>query len=118
MLIQELYDESNQKDFKRPTLDYDLREDLLCFMQNDPHFYRNDYFPLMHKFKAALQSGKAIKHSAFESLCKKAYEQYKGKFKHVKGLEEDLGKDVCEDLCKEIHRMESEHIKDGHYDDE
>jgi hypothetical protein len=117
MLILELYDEQNQEDYKKPPLNYDLKEDLLCFMHNDPHFYRKEYFPLMHKFKNALESGKAIHHRAFESICKKAYEQYKDKFKHVKGLEEDLEKDMCEDLCKELHKLESEQVKNGHYDD-
>jgi hypothetical protein len=86
-------------------------------MRNDPQFYRTEYFPLMHKFKAALESGRSVSARAFEGLCTKAYEEYKKKFKHIKGLEEDLQNDVRSDICKEIHGSESEHIKNGHYDE-
>ena len=38
-------------DSEKKQLGYDLKDDLVCFMQNDPQFYRKEYFPIMHKFK-------------------------------------------------------------------
>jgi len=37
MLIQEMLDFRGEK---KDMLGYDLKDDLICFMQNDPTFYR------------------------------------------------------------------------------
>lgn len=113
MQIQELF----PKDSLNQQLGYDLKEDLMCFMTHDPEFYRKEYFPVMHKFKQYVESGRQVQSRAFKSLVEKAYNQYQKKFP-VEGLESDLPKDVCEEVCNHIHEQETKHIKDGHYDDE
>lgn len=97
-------------------LEYDLKDDLKCFMQNDPTFYRKDYFPVMNKFKKYIKLGKIVHPRAFESLVTRAYEQYKQKFP-VEGLESTLSKEMCEDLCESLHEEETNYIKDGKYDE-
>jgi hypothetical protein len=113
MLIFELF---NQTPTQEKELDYDLKEDLICFMQNDPMFYRESFFPAIHKFKKLSEQGKKVHPKAFGSVVKKAYEQYKEKFP-VQGLQESLEGDMFEEICVEIHRMETQHVKDGHYDE-
>jgi hypothetical protein len=112
MQIEDLFNANTHK----KELGYDLKDDLICFMQNDPDFYRKQYFPVMHRFKEYVESGKLVKSRAFESLVKNAYEQYNNKFK-VEGLEPDLEKDMCAEICADLHRIESDNIDNGHYDE-
>jgi hypothetical protein len=114
MLINEMLE---QQDYKKPELGYDLKEDLICFMRNDPDFYRKEYFPVMHKFKNYVQAGKRINPMAFEGLVNKAYECYQNMFP-VEGLESKLSNEMCEDLCKELHKSETDYVNAGHYDNE
>jgi hypothetical protein len=97
-------------------LGYDLKDDLMCFMHNDPTFYRKEYFPVIHKFKEYVEAGKMVNPRAFESLITRAYEQYQQKFP-VEGLQPKLTKEMCEDLCKAMHEEETKHIEDGKYDE-
>lgn len=97
-------------------LGYDLKDDLICFMRNDPQFYRKDYFPVINKFVEYIKDGKNVQSRAFESLVVKAYEQYQKKFP-VEGLEPSLKKEMCEEICNEIHTSECEFIKQGLYDE-
>ena len=97
-------------------LGYDLKEDLICFMRNDPEFYRKSYFPVMHKFKEYINAGKSVTPRAFENIVKHAYECYNNKFQ-VEGLDADISQEMCEEVCNEIHRSELEFIQDGKYDE-
>jgi hypothetical protein len=97
-------------------LGYDLKDDLMCFMHNDPDFYRKEYFPVMHKFKKYVESGKNVSPRAFESLVNRAYEGYQQRFP-VEGLEPKLSKEMCEDICKTLHETETKHVELGHYDE-
>lgn len=112
MQIEDLFPADSHK----KELGYDLKDDLICFMQNDPDFYRKSYFPVMHHFKEYIDAGKLVHSRAFESLVKKAYEQYNNKFK-VEGLEPELENSMCEEVCAELHRIETDNVKNGHYDE-
>jgi len=96
-------------------LGYDLKDDLIFFMNNDPKFYREDYFPKMIKFKKYVESGKSVQPEAFESMVKHAYECYQKKFP-VEGLEPDLNKEISESICEYICETEKRNIEEGHYD--
>ena len=96
-------------------LGYDLCDDMMCFMNNEPSFYRKDYFPAMHKFKEYVKAGKSVHPRAFEGLVKKAFESYKNKFP-VEGLDQALDKEMMEKICNEIHRLETDNVNNGHYD--
>jgi hypothetical protein len=113
MLIFELFDKTPSQGKE---LEYDLKDDLICFMHNDPMFYREQVFPAIYKFKKLSEQGKKIHPKAFGPLVKKAYEEYREKFP-VQGLKESLDEEMFEEMCAELHRMESQYIKDGHYDE-
>lgn len=116
MLIKEMLDFKPEKKDLRDSLGYDLKDDLICFMQNDPTFYRKEYFPVVYKLSEYTKAGKSVAPHVFEKLVNKAYESYKEKFP-VEGLETSLEKDMCEQICNEIHRFETDNIKQGRYDD-
>ena len=96
-------------------LGYDLKDDMMFFMNNDPDFYRKEYFPTMLKFKKYCKENKKVRPVAFQKMVEKAYSIYKEKFP-VEGLEESLDKETCESLCNYIHETETKNIQEGHYD--
>lgn len=96
-------------------LGYDLKDDLVFFMNNDPKFYREKYFPAMLKFKEYYKEGKQIQPRAFKNMVEFAYECYKNKFP-VEGLEKQLESEMCEAICSHIHETEIKNIDEGHYD--
>ena len=115
MLIQEMLTADQYKPDLKKDLGFDLKDDLICFMRNDPDFYRKNYFPIATKFKDFINSGRSVTPRAFESMVKHAYECYNNKFQ-VEGLDKELTKEMCEEVCNEIHRSELNFIKDGMYD--
>ena len=111
MKIFELYDANNAK-----SEDFDLKDDLIFYMNNQPDFYRKHYFPTMLKFKKCYDKGQNVSPRAFKGLVEKAYNMYTAEFP-VQGLAEKIDKDIFEKVCSEIHSTELENIKDGQYDE-
>jgi hypothetical protein len=112
MNINELF--GSDKD-KRKDLGYDLKDDLIFYMQNDPAFYRKSYFPTMLKFDKYCKEGKQVSSKGFEKLVKYAYECYQNKFP-VEGLEKNLETEMCEDICNALHEQETKNCDEGFYD--
>lgn len=110
MRIDELF---NPEQYKKE--DFDLKDDLIFYMNNQPDFYRKHYYPSMCKFKECYDKDIEINPRAFGKLVERAYNLYLKEFP-VKGLTETLDKDIFEEVCAEIHKMELENIKQGHYD--
>lgn len=98
-------------------LGYDLKDDLVFFMNNDPTFYRKKYFPAMIKFNEYVKEGKIIRPSGLKPLVDEAYKIYKEKFP-VEGLEQTLEAEMCESICEFIHEQEMKNCKEGLYDEE
>lgn len=113
MNIDELLPNNNDK--KKKDLGYDLMDDLMFFMNNDPQFYRKRYFPTMLRFDKFCKEGRDVSPRGFEKLVKEAYEIYRNKFP-VEGLESTLDKDICERLCHQIHEQEKKNCEEGMYD--
>lgn len=103
MKIFELF--GNELDSK---IDFDLQDDILCFMHNDPEFYRKEYYPIHRKVIRILDSEREIDPIAFKPLVKKAYMHYKIKFP-TEGLEEELSDNELEELCEKLLSFETEH---------
>lgn len=110
MKIFELF---NPENFKKE--DFDLKDDLIFYMNSQPEFYRKQFYPTMCKFKTMHESGKNVSPTAFKSLVEKAFQSYKNEFP-VEGIEKSLTKEFMEEICAEIHKVELENIKQGHYD--
>jgi hypothetical protein len=94
--------------------DFDLKDDLIFYMNNQPEFYRKHYFPTMCRFKECYDKNIKVNPAAFGKLVEKAYKMYYQEFP-VKDLNENLGKDIFEEICAEIHSMELENVKKGQY---
>lgn len=112
MNINELFDSDKEK---KKDLGFDLKDDLMFFMNNDPEFYRKKYFPAMLKFDKYCKEGKEIGPRGFTPLVKYAYECYQNRFP-VEGLERDISEEMCEAICKEIHVQEVKNVENKFYD--
>ena len=110
MRIDELFDPNK---FKKD--DFNLKDDLVFYMNNQPDFYRKHYYPAMCMFKEYYDNDKKINPGAFGKMVERAYKMYRNEFP-VQGLNETLDKDIFEEICAEIHKTELENIKQGHYD--
>lgn len=94
-----------------PKLDFDLQDDLIFFMNNDPEFYRTEYYPFLNRFKHHCKLGRTVTPQAFEGLVKKAYENYKTKFP-LPELEEQLNEREIEEVCEKIQTQENTNFQD------
>ena len=96
-------------------LDFDVVDDAIVFMRNDPTFYRKRYFPAMSSMADRLRSGGDIDRSVIGSMVDSGINSYCKKFNLAKGpadifTEEDRAA-IIEKICSE----EVEEINKGAY---
>ena len=98
-----------------PPLDYDLQDDLVFFMNNEPMFYRKQYYPTMLKFYKFYKSGRSVSPRGFERLVSDGYKDYYNKFRSA-SLPQRLNPEMLEKICHHIHTQELENCKNGVYE--
>jgi len=98
MKIFELFDQSEDKS----KIDFDLQDDLIFFMNNDPDFYRKEFHPFLTKYKRHCDAGRQVSSKAFFPIVKKAYEEYQNKFQ-VEQLENDLPESILKEICEVLN---------------
>ena len=94
-----------------PKLDFDLHDDLMFYMNNDPEFYRKDYYPFLNKFRSHCDAGRSVTPKAFVTIVKKAYEGYKQKF-DLPELDESLTDEEVGEICGKLQAHEIKHHDD------
>jgi hypothetical protein len=100
MKIFELYNPNLKRD------DFDLNDDLIFFMRNDPQFYRTEYHPFLQKFNRHCDAGRAVSTKAFAPIVLKAFDHYRNTFP-VEGLEEKLSNRDLEEVCDKLQGEET-----------
>lgn len=98
MKIFELFNQSRNES----KLDFDLQDDLIFFMNNDPEFYRKDFHPFLTKYNRHCDAGRQVSSRAFFPLVKRAYEAYQNKFQ-VEQLDVDLPDDQLKEICETLN---------------
>lgn len=98
MKIFELFNQSENES----KLDFDLKDDLIFFMNNDPEFYRKDFHPFLNKYNRHCDAGRQVGSRAFFPLVKRAYEAYQNKFQ-VEELESELPESKLKEICEELN---------------
>ena len=112
MLIRE-FAEDQQLDLET----VDLLDDLQFFMNNDPHFYRRDYYPILSKVLQHVKAGKQCREDVFLPCVDKAIQIYCRKF-NIPGNEKSVFTDTDRDeLARKIFNQELHNIEQGAYDD-
>lgn len=100
MRIYELYNPNLKRE------DFDLTDDLVFFMRNDPGFYRQQYDPFLQKFNRHCDAGRSVSAKAFIPIVKKAFESYKNSFP-VEGMEQHLSNEDLEEICNKLQGEEA-----------
>jgi hypothetical protein len=98
MKIFELFNQSKEES----GLDFDLQDDLIFFMNNDPDFYRKEFHPFLTKYNRHCDAGRQVSPKAFFPIVKKAYEEYQSKFQ-VEKLDADLSEDTLTGICEVLN---------------
>jgi len=98
-------------------LGFDVKEDLVFFMNHDDQAYRRHTFPAILKTKDILESGKKTDYKLFDKAVKECYNMYQDQFKGHK-LPENLDQMLIDEVCQHIHEEECEKIKNGEYKDQ
>lgn len=96
-------------------LGYDLKDDLIFFMQNDDDVYRRHTFPSILKLQDTLSAGKGANKSVFANAVHECYNLYQEKFNNHK-LPYELETELVEEICQQIYDEEEQKIKDGYYE--
>ena len=78
MKILEFFDNKDniQNQILAP-LDFNVGEDLLVFMRNDPVFYRKTFFPAIEDFKISKGKNKTVLNNAVKAGLDKYCSKYK-----------------------------------------
>lgn len=108
MRINEIEDLDN-------SLTYDLVDDIIVYMRNDPMFYRKSFFPTMIHMKKLYKTKKDLDPSLLLPLINKAKTEYCKKFNILKKPDDLLDKVELDDLVKRLYTEELENIKNGNY---
>jgi hypothetical protein len=101
MKIFELFSSDN----KNNKIDFDLADDVIYFMNNDPNFYRKQYFPFLTKFQNHCDQGKQVSPKAFLPIVKRASEEYQKRFP-IQGIEEAINDGQLQEICEKLHSQE------------
>lgn len=123
MRIRELLEgkDFNDIDFVRQdgdeqTLDYDLAEDLIHYLNNDDQLYRRLVYPVVHKCVENIKANKKVNPSIFKHVALEAYKSYVQKFP-IRLLPNDLEDEMCTEVCKKMHEDLCKHVEEGKYKD-
>ena len=99
------------QDIGKKELEFDLHDDLSFFMQNDPEFYRTEYFPFLTKFHRSYKAGNELSPAIFKKVVLTGFNQYKGKFP-TEGLPSELPVEDLREICTKMYSEELKNCKD------
>ena len=97
-------------------LPFDVVDDTLVYMRNDPMFYRKHYFPAESKLADCQRSGQDSDPKKYLSpMIEKGCDNYCKKFNLGRSSEEIYTEEDRNNLLQRINSEETENIKKGDY---
>lgn len=97
-------------------LPFDVVEDVVVFMRNDPQFYRKSFFPAFSKVADLHRAGKPIdQNKCLGDMVERALEGYCKKFNIARMVDEVFTNDDREQIINKVFSEEMEQIKKGDY---
>jgi len=96
-------------------LPYDVAEDLIVYMRNEPMFYRRHLYPALVDVQEAVKKGKKYSKRSMFPVIEKAIQAYINRF-GIKKLPEDLmNEEEKLDCISRLLAAEQENFKKGSY---
>jgi len=97
-------------------LPFNVVEDTIVFMRNDPHFYRRHYYPTMCKMGDQVRAGSKINPTTILGpMIEMGCNKYNKKYNLGRSSEEIFNDDSRKELMQRIYSEELEAIKKGEY---
>lgn len=97
-------------------LPFDVVDDVMVFMRNDPQFYRKSFFPAMVKVKGLVKKDSKINPmDALGPLVDKACESYCNKFEVGRTAKDLFNTEDRKELISKLYSEEMENIRKGVY---
>lgn len=116
MRIKEITETQDISEPKNTQDEFDLMEDLLIFMRNEPVFYRKKYYPMIMQMRAcAKKQTQFDKNRSILPIVKSAYREYCKKYK-VNPQNHQYSKTNVSSLLSRIYSEEMQSINRGEYD--
>ena len=107
--------EFQEENFKAK-LDFDVVDDALVFMRNDPVFYRKSFFPSVSKLADYHRAGKKIDpRKILGPMVDQCCSSYCKKFNLGKGPADIFTADDRQNLISRIYSEELKNIEKGDY---
>lgn len=98
-------------------LPFDIEDDLVVYMRNDPMFYRKEYYPMVLKMQSAHKNNKSLDALAlWIPVVQRAIVPYMNKFKIDKNPKDIINKHMIKSIASKIYSDEINHIKSGSYE--
>jgi hypothetical protein len=94
---------------------YDVVDDLVVFMKNDPQFYRRRLYPALVNVANHYRKKKKINRGALEPVVDQATQAYCKKFKILKDPDELFSDEDKQAVIDQIFSEEMDDIKGGEY---
>ena len=98
-------------------LGFDVKEDLMFFMNHDDSAYRRHTFPAILKAKDMMEAGQRTDYKLFGNAVKECYNIYQNTFQGHK-LPEVLDQKLLDEVAQQLHDDEIDKIKNGEYKDQ
>lgn len=96
--------------------EFDLMEDLLIFMRNEPVFYRKKYYPMIMQMRScAKKQTQFDKNRSILPIVKSAYGEYCKKYR-INPKNHQYTKTNVRGLLNRIYTEEMQNINRGEYD--
>lgn len=97
-------------------LPFDIEDDLVVYMRNDPMFYRKHYYPIVLKMQSAHNANKSMDAvSVWGDAVKRAVVPYMSKFKIDKNPKDVIDSNKIKSIASKIYSDEINNIKRGSY---
>lgn len=97
-------------------INFDVVDDTIVFMRNDPMFYRKSYFPTVAKMADMHRAGKDVNpETLFGPVVDQAMEGYCKRYKLTRSPSDLFTTDDRQNIINRITTEELEEIKKGEY---
>jgi hypothetical protein len=98
------------------SLPFDVVDDVVVFMRNDPMFYRKSFFPAVSRVADLHREGKPIdQNKCLGDMVEQALQSYCKKFNVARMPDEVFNNDDRQAIIDLIFSEEMEQIKNGEY---
>ena len=102
------------KENGKRSINFDLAEDLIHFMNQDDDVYRRHTYPAIANCLDKMSKKSKPNTKMFEPAVKESYKIYTRKYP-IRDLPDEIDSKMCEQVCNKIHEEVLKHISDGKY---